>query len=105
MRAGKLNTVIVIQQPSKVYASGVQVETWTTLVQCWANLKPVVSNEFEKSNVKFQAETHYEVRIRHNPDVKPEHRFTNGGDTYHIFGVIHTDEAKRETVLYAKKAI
>ena len=105
MMAGKLNTVIVIQQPSKVYASGVQVETWDTLATVWASLKPVVSNEFEKTNVRFQADTHYEVRTRHNPDVKPEHIFTTRGDTYHIFGVMHTNDARRETVLYAKKAI
>lgn len=105
MRAGKLKTVIVVQQPTKAYSSGEQVETWTTFCQCWAALKPVTSDEFEKTNVKFQASTHYEVTIRFNSAITPEMKFTCRGETYHIFGVKHTDEALRETILFAKKAI
>jgi len=105
MQAGKLNHRITIQQPTKVYESGEQLETWTTMTTVWANLKPMVSDEFEKTEVKFQASTHYEVTIRHLSTVTPEDRFICDGETYHIFGVIHTNEDKKQTMLYCKKAI
>lgn len=104
MKAGKLNKRITIQSPVKVYDSGEQVETWETLAIVWANLMPKTSDEFEKTSVKFQANTHYEVTIRQLLTVQPEDRFTYDSETYHIFGIIHS-ENKQYTTLMCKKNI
>ncbi len=105
MQAGKLNRRVIVQTPSKSYDSGEQVETWITLGTVYANIKPVVSNEFEKSGVRFQADTHYEIRVRYHHLIKPEDRLLLNDDIYHVFGIIHTDESLKETVLYCKKSI
>lgn len=105
MHSGKLNKQIRLKRPAKTYSNGEQVETWTTYATVWAHFKPVVSKEFEKTSVKFMAETHYEILIRYLTAVKAEDKFTHNGETYHIFGIIQDDQKKKQTTLYAKKAI
>lgn len=105
MHSGKLNKQIRLKRPAKSYSNGEQVETWTTYATVWAHFKPVVSKEFEKTSVKFMAETHYEISIRYLTAVKTEDKFTHNGETYHIFGIIHDEEKRKQTTLYAKKAL
>jgi head-tail adaptor len=68
-RAGLLDTLIAIQRKSQSYSStGEPTETWSTLAQRWADLRPVTGTELNAAE-QWVAREQTEFTIRWSPDV------------------------------------
>jgi SPP1 family predicted phage head-tail adaptor len=74
MESGQRDRVITIQQRSAtdaVGSSGMPVETWTTLVDMWAQKREMTGSETYKSS-QWSAKADLVFEVNYRPDMDPE---------------------------------
>lgn len=96
MRAGRLNHLITIQEPTEIQdTTGQAVKSWGTFAQVWANIEPLSGREFLDAQ-QINAETKVRIRIRKLDDVTQKMRVSYDSKVYNINTIIHVHERQRE---------
>lgn len=89
MRAGRLDRLITIEQPieSTDPSYGAPIQTWATLAQVWAQVKPVRGSEyFAAQQMNARVDTVFKIRYR--SDLTTKMRISYGGELYDIQSII-----------------
>lgn len=95
MRIGDLRHRLVLEQVARVDdGSGGADETWTTVEELWAAVRPVNGLEREAADQLAGRVTH-EIWVRYRAGVKPEMRFRQGGRVFEVRAVIDAAERRR----------
>ena len=95
MRAGKLNSRVLIQQQSTTQdALGQPVATWTALTTVWASIVHVSGVEAIKADA-LTSTVRASIQIRYNATVAAGMRAVSGATTYNIVAVL-PDMARKE---------
>ena len=95
IRIGDLRHRLVLEQPVRVVDdSGGAEESWVTVEELWAAVRPVSGQEREVSDQLAGRITH-EIWVRHRTGVKPEMRFRSGQRVFEVHAVIDVAERKR----------
>ncbi len=88
MRAGDLDRLITIEQPTEsVDAYGAPTQTWATLAQVWAQVKPVRGSEYFAAQ-QMNARVDAVFRVRYRTDLTTKMRISYNSETYDIQGII-----------------
>ncbi len=99
MRAGPLNTRIVVEQQSTAQdALGQPVQTWTTYATLWADVKHSSGIEAIKAGAEASI-VRASIRIRYKTGVTSAMRVTHGTTTYNIVAVLPDVSGKQFTDL------
>lgn len=69
-------------------------ETWTTLAEVWADLRPLSGGERLAADGLAGTISH-EITMRYRADVRPSMRFRFGSRIFEISAVIDLDERRR----------
>lgn len=86
--AGKLRTMVVIEQPTETRtAGGALTVTWSTLASVWAGIFPRSGRERYTAG-KVTAEGDTSIFIRYRADVTAKMRVNAGGVIYNIGAVL-----------------
>jgi SPP1 family predicted phage head-tail adaptor len=97
MRAGKLNSRVLIQQQSTTQdALGQPVQTWTDLTTVWASIVHVSGIEAVKADA-LTSTVRASIQIRYNSAITAGMRAVSGATTYSIIAVL-PDMARKEYV-------
>lgn len=100
MRAGALNTLISIEsQTHTINSVGDKVETWSTYVKSWAEIKTQSGKEFIQAN-EINSSVEKVLRIRYVAGINPTMRVNNSGVYYNILSVFDPTNERRELTLY-----
>lgn len=93
--AGMLNRRVTIEQVTSTRDEvGGQVETWSTLVTVWAEVRQKSASErFYRQQVAAQA-THT-ITIRWRADITTKHRVVYNGRRFVIRGVTDVDDGRQ----------
>lgn len=88
MRAGDLDRRITIEQATAGTDDyGAPTQTWATLAQVWAQVKPVRGQEyFAAQQVNARVDTVF--KIRHRTDITTAMRISYGSEYYDIQSVL-----------------
>jgi SPP1 family predicted phage head-tail adaptor len=104
--AGKLDKRVSLQTATNAQdASGNFSQTWSTTATIWAAIEPLNAREIEQAKTFSDAVSH-KVTIRHRstpPTAKQ--RILYGSRVLLINGVVNTQEAGVETVLYCTEFV
>jgi SPP1 family predicted phage head-tail adaptor len=104
MRAGELNTQIILKKPTQARSSSRElVTTYSTVATVWAAVEWENGRRFEEAK-KLNAEVQGVIRIRYRTDVKPYWRISYGNRTIQILSIANVHERDRELVLWCKEA-
>jgi len=96
MRAGRLNHLVIIQQPTEVQDStGQAVKSWGTYATVWAGVEPLKGREFLETQ-QINAETTTRIRIRKLAGVTKKMRVSYDSRIYNINAILHIHERQRE---------
>jgi SPP1 family predicted phage head-tail adaptor len=99
MRAGLLNTRIIVQQQSTTPdALGQPTNTWTTFATLWADVKHTSGIEAVKAGAEASI-VRASIRIRYNASITSAMRVTQGTTTYSIVAVLPDVAGKQYTDL------
>lgn len=99
MRAGPLNTRIVVEQQSTTPdAIGQPTLTWTTFATLWADVKHTSGIEAVKAGAEASI-VRASIRIRYRADITSAMRVTHGSTTYNIVAVLPDVAGKQYTDL------
>ena len=69
-------------------------ETWITVAELWADLRPSGGSETVEAD-RIAGHVTHEVSLRYRPGVQPAMRFRLGARLFHILSVIDVEERKR----------
>lgn len=95
IRIGELRHRLVLEEVARVDdGAGGADETWSTVEELWAGIRPISGQEREVSDQLAGRVTH-EIWVRYRAGVKPEMRFRAGGRVFEIRAVIDTSERRR----------
>lgn len=87
MRAGLLRHRVQIQASTKAAdAAGTLIETWATVAEVYADIRPVRAREFVEQG-QVQAEATHTIQIRYWDGLTAHHRIKYGT---RIFGIVGT---------------
>lgn len=104
MNIGNLNKRIIIEKSTSTQNSyGEQVQTWTTLRDCWAKVEPVQGKEYYTAK---QTASELDIRfiIRYTTiDITPKSKLRYNNQEYNINSIINLDELNRELHLYCSR--
>ena len=99
MQAGRLNSVIEIQQLTAGQdALGQPVQTWTAVATVRADVRDLSGREFFSAQAAQSGVT-AKIRIRYRADVTAAMRAVAGTKIYNIQAVLDTSGKKRELTL------
>lgn len=104
MDPGRLDKRITIQsRSSSLDAYGQQVNTWSTVLECWANIRPMGGSERLQA-LAMESQLSHTVAIRYNPLVMPPttadaYRVLYGSRLFNIVAVRNLDEANHWLIL------
>lgn len=76
MRAGRLNQLLTLEEPSQAVVAGVGTVTWTTRATVWGRLEADYGDEGE-----LLATANYSLTIRYRTDVTSRWRVGISGST------------------------
>jgi len=104
MKIGRLRNYITIQQPTESFDSnGELVLTWSTFVQCWAEILPLVGREYYSAR-QVNAELTGKIRMRYIKNITAKMRIIDGAKTYEIASPpIDVENKHIELVLLVKE--
>lgn len=74
------------------------VRTWTTFLEVWASVEPIVGREYMAAQQTQSSVTH-KVRMRYQPGVTAGMRVAHDGEYLKIIDIKNIDSRKRELVL------
>lgn len=95
IRIGDLRHRLVLEQVVRVDDGiGGADETWETVAEIWAGLRPLTGQEREAADQITGRITH-EIWVRHRTGVKPAMRFRHGARLFEIRAVIDAGERRR----------
>ena len=107
MNAGQLNRKINIQaNTTSQDAFGGQIQNWSTLYSCWANID-VQGSQLQYSTAEFISNTTYRITIRYTNSavISPSQRVvytdpaTGIVHTYEIKGVMNPNQQNKQLTL------
>ena len=106
IRAGRNRHRVQIQNRTQAQAlpGGGLVDTWTTALTTWCEIKPVSGNE-NRAMDGANALVSHEIRMRWNDSVTPESRLVRGTTTYQIVHVLELFEVKHEMKILATERV
>lgn len=103
MRAGRLNTKILIESKTEVIDSvGDVTETWSTFADTWAEVRTQSGKEFINARQAHSELTHV-VTTRYISGVTSKMRVNNGGVYYNILSVFDPTTRKKELRLFCSE--
>lgn len=105
MRAGRLKQRISIITPGATTrtAEGAPVVTYKTLLQTWADARPVSGNEIFRGDYRW-SDADMQFTIRYSTvGIYPKMSVVCTGSTYNIVAVIDSSNAHREQILITNK--
>lgn len=92
MRAGRLKSLIEIQRYTTTKNMVGEVkQSWNTLLNTRAEIKPLTAKEIFASNMNVSEVTH-KITIRYEVEIKSTDRIVYNGRFFDITGVINIDE-------------
>ena len=105
MRAGNLRNYITIQQPTEPFdANGELSSTWSTFVQCYGSVEPLVGREYYYSK-QVNAEITGKIRIRYISGITVKMRILFGTRYFNINAVMNPDEKNVELILLVTEIV
>ncbi len=105
MRAGRLNTKIIIESVARsVDSVGDTTDIWSTYATVWAEVRPQSGNEFFKAR-EVNSELTHVITMRWIDGITTKMRINNGGAYYDILSVFDPTTRKREMRLYCREQL
>ncbi len=95
LRIGDLRHRLVLEQAVRQDdGSGGAEESWETVEELWAALRPLSGQERDASD-QIAARVSHEIWVRYRAGVKPEMRFRIGSRVFEVRAVIDAGERRR----------
>lgn len=105
MRAGRLDTKIIIEQSSEVINGvGDSVKTWTTFETVWAWIVTNSGKEFLDAREQHSSLSRV-ITIRYLSGVTPEMRVNDDGIFYNILAAFDPRNNRRELKLFCDEQL
>ena len=104
MRAGELDRRVTIEYKTEAPdTSGQPIETWKTLFETWATVRPLRGDErYMSEQTVASADTQFRIRFR--ADITPLNRINYDGRIYDITGVIELGRTEGLEILGRTRA-
>lgn len=105
MSIGERRHYITIQRATLAQdSSGSTAETWTTVANVWAAIKPLKGREYFAAN-QANSEVTHEIKTQYRSDITTAPRIVFGTRTFEIQAVINSMERNRELILMCAERI
>ena len=103
MRAGRLNTKLLIESKTEVIDSvGDVAETWSTFADVWAEVRTQSGKEFITAKTTHSELTHV-VTTRYISGVTTKMRVNNDGTYYDILSVFDPTTRRKELRIFCRE--
>lgn len=99
----RLNKIIEVQEKTKTLDDcGGFTEKWKKLLNCWAEIKPISTNNIFEAN-KINDKIIYTITIRYNSKIKNNHRIKLGNRIFYIKNIVNIMEENRILEIIAEE--
>lgn len=106
MRAGPLRHRVEVQQATETAdAHNQAVQTWSTVAERWAEIRPATGRETFDGQAPVADVTH-QITMRHyDRTLTPKFRIKDGARIFNIVSAVNFDERNRRTVIQAREEV
>tara|TARA_Y100000004_G_scaffold134134_1_gene151630 strand:- start:437 stop:766 length:330 start_codon:yes stop_codon:yes gene_type:complete len=92
---GRLRSKVELQSPTSTDdGGGGCTETWSTLAEIFADIRPSTGNETYRQG-KVQETVSHKIFIRHREDINTSYRIKFGTRLFNIKNILNIDERSR----------
>ena len=103
MRAGRLNQLIELQQPTSAKSTlGQEVLTFATVASVWAAIEPLTGKEMVERDISI-AEISGKALIRYYAGITPYWRIKFGSIYFEIKTILNSRMVNKELILFIKE--
>lgn len=98
-RVGRMRYKVALQKPTNTTDSGGgMTQAWTTLIDIWADIRPISGKELFRHNKMEESVTH-EIYIRHREDIGTNYRINYDSRNFNIRHIRNIEERDRYMLL------